>query len=106
VEYRDLVEAGRGFWKMGFGIGRTSLDLMKIGTDSYLNLYELYVRQFAPSEACESISKTINLYIESQAKVFENFKKLLDHIEKQQDEIFNRIVETSSRIAEKAEKKK
>ncbi|MDK2795750.1 MAG: hypothetical protein PWQ58_949, partial [Archaeoglobaceae archaeon] len=39
---------------------------------------------------------------ESQNKVFENFKKLLDQLEKQQDEIYSRMLE----MAPKEEKKK
>ncbi|MEM3796335.1 MAG: hypothetical protein QXJ98_03560, partial [Archaeoglobaceae archaeon] len=86
MEMKELMEAGRGFYKMGFGIARTSLDLLKVAMDSYVSMYEFYVKQFVPSESFESIRKAIQLYTESQTKVFDNFKKLLDQLEKQQDE--------------------
>jgi len=98
------MEAGKGFYKMGFGIARTSLDLLKVAMDSYVSMYEFYVKQFVPSESFESIRKAIQLYTESQTKVFDNFKKLLDQLEKQQDEIYSRMLEMTPKI--EGEKKK
>ncbi|MEM4279055.1 MAG: hypothetical protein QXP28_01265 [Archaeoglobaceae archaeon] len=104
MEMKELMEAGRGFYKMGFGIARTSLDLLKVAMDSYVSMYEFYVKQFVPSESFESIRKAIQLYTESQTKVFDNFKKLLDQLEKQQDEIYSRMLEMTPKI--EGEKKK
>ncbi|MFN3384737.1 MAG: hypothetical protein ACK401_07565 [Archaeoglobaceae archaeon] len=104
MEMKELMEAGRGFYKMGFGIARTSLDLLKVAMDSYVSMYEFYVKQFVPSESFESVRKAIQLYAESQTKVFENFKKLLDQLEKQQDEIYSRMLEITPKI--ESEKKK
>jgi hypothetical protein len=64
-------------------------------------MYDLYMRQFVPSESYNSVKKTIDLYIESQAKVFDNFKKLLEQFEKQQDEIFSRLIEMGEKAAPK-----
>jgi len=102
VEYTDFVETVRGFTKMGFATGKTMLDLVKLGLESYMNMYSIYMRQFMPSESFESIKKTVDIYLESQAKVLDNFKKLIDQIEKQQDKIFNRL----SEVGKTAEKKK
>lgn len=102
MEFKDFMEASRGFYKMGFAIAKTTLDMMKVAADSWVNLYEMYLRTFVPSESYESVKKTIDLYIESQAKVFDNFKKLLDQFEKQQDELFKSVVE----VTEKTTKKK
>lgn len=96
MEFKDFVETMRGLAKMGFTTGKTTLDLMRVGLESYLNMYSVYMRQFMPSESFESIKKTLDVYLESQAKVFDNFKKLIDQIEKQQDEIFNRLSEVST----------
>ncbi|MEM0203487.1 MAG: hypothetical protein QXO16_05740 [Archaeoglobaceae archaeon] len=104
MEMKELMEAGRGFYKMGFGIARTSLDLLKVAMDNYVSMYEFYVKQFVPSESFESIRKAIQLYAESQTKVFDNFKKLLDQLEKQQDEIYSRMLEMTPKI--EGEKKK
>lgn len=104
MEMKELMEAGRGFYKMGFGIVRTTLDLMKVAMDSYISMYEFYVKQFVPSESFESVRKAIQLYADSQTKVFENFKKLLDQLEKQQDEIYSRMLEMTPKI--EGEKKK
>ncbi len=104
MEMKELMEAGRGFYKMGFGIAKTSLDLLKVAMDSYVSMYEFYVKQFVPSESFESVRKAIQLYAESQTKVFENFKKLLDQMEKQQDEIYSRMLEMTPKI--EGEKKK
>ncbi|MEM3928395.1 MAG: hypothetical protein QXT07_05550 [Archaeoglobaceae archaeon] len=104
MEMKELMEAGRGFYKMGFGIARTSLDLLKVAMDNYVSMYEFYVKQFVPSESFESIRKAIQLYTESQTKVFDNFKKLLDQLEKQQDEIYSRMLEMTPKI--EGEKKK
>ncbi|MEM4712124.1 MAG: hypothetical protein QXI78_03680, partial [Archaeoglobaceae archaeon] len=101
---KELMEAGWGFYKMGFGIARTSLDLLKVAMDNYVSMYEFYVKQFVPSESFESIRKAIQLYAESQTKVFDNFKKLLDQLEKQQDEIYSRMLEMTPKI--EGEKKK
>ncbi len=101
MEYRDFVETVRGFYKMGFVSGKTTLDLMKVGLDGYLSMYEMYLRQFMPSETFESVKKTMDIYVESQSKVLDNFKKLVDQIEKQQDEIFSRLVELGNKPAEK-----
>ncbi len=101
MEYKDFVETVRGFYKMGFVSGKTTLDLMKVGLDSYLSMYEVYLRQFMPQESFESVKKTMGIYVDSQSKVLDNFKKLLDQVEKQQDEIFNRLIEIGNRPAEK-----
>ncbi len=103
MEFKDFLETMRGFYKMGFGIGKTSLDLIKVAADSYVSLYEVYLRQIVPSEVFESIKKSIDLYAESQAKVFENFRKLLDQLEKQQDEVFRRMIEISEKVQKKKE---
>lgn len=102
MEMKDFLEAGRGFYKMGFGVAKTTLDLLKVSMDSYISMYEFYIKQFVPSESFESIRKAIQLYNESQTRVFENFKKLLEQIEKQQDEIYSKMLE----ITPKEEKKK
>lgn len=102
MEVKEMMEAGRGFYKMGFGIAKTTLDLMKVSMENYVSMYEFYMRQFLPGESFESVKKAIQLYTESQNKVFENFKKLLDQLEKQQDEIYSRMLE----MAPKEEKKK
>ncbi|AKG91006.1 hypothetical protein GAH_01711 [Geoglobus ahangari] len=101
MEYKDFLETMRSFYKMGFGVSKTSLDLMKVAADSYVSLYEVYLRQVVPSEVFDSVKKSVEMYSESQAKVFENFRKLLDQLEKQQDEIFKRMIE----LTEKAQKK-
>lgn len=101
MEYKDFVETVRGFYKMGFVSGKTTLDLMKVGLDSYLSMYEVYLRQFMPQESFERVKKTMGIYVDSQSKVLDNFKKLLDQVEKQQDEIFNRLIEIENRPAEK-----
>jgi len=101
MEYEDFVETVRGFYKMGFASSKTTLELMKVGFESYMNMCEAYMRKFLPSESLEGVKRTMSLYMDSQAKVLDNFKKLLDQIEKQQEEIFNRIFE-----ANKTEKKK
>jgi uncharacterized protein Yka (UPF0111/DUF47 family) len=106
MEMKDFLEAGRGFYKMGFAVAKTTLDLVKVSMDSYISMYEFYVRQFVPSESFESIKKAIQLYTESQSKVFENFKKLLDQVEKQQDEIYSRMLEMAPKLEAKEEKKK
>lgn len=103
MEFKDFLETMRGFYKMGFGISKTSLDLIKVAADSYVSLYEAYLRQIVPSEVFESIKKSIDLYAESQAKVFENFRKLLDQLEKQQDEVFRRMIEISEKVQKKKE---
>lgn len=102
MELKDYLEMVRGFYKMGFAIAKTTLDMMKVAMDSYVNMYGLYMRGILPSEAYESLKKSVDLYLESQARVFENFKKLVESFEKQQDEVFNRFVE----LAEKAVPKK
>jgi hypothetical protein len=93
MELKDYLEVVRGFYKMGFSVAKTTLDMIKVAMDSYVSMYELYMRPILPSEAYESMKKTIEAYLESQGKVFENFKKLLDSFEKQQDEIFNKFSE-------------
>ncbi|WP_202319424.1 hypothetical protein [Archaeoglobus neptunius] len=102
MEYSDIVETMRGLYKMGFASGKTTLDLMKVGMDSYVNMYGIHLSHFLPSESFESVKKTMDIYLDSQAKVLDNFKKLLEQIEKQQDEIFNRLTE----ISKTPEKKK
>ncbi len=103
VEFADILETVRGFSKMGFGVGRTNLDLMRVAADSYVSMYEFYIKQMVPSESFESIRKVLSLYSESQNKVFDNFKKLLDQLEKQQDEMFSRLLDITK---PKEEKKK
>ncbi len=93
MELKDYLEMVRGFYKMGFSVARTTLDMMKVAMDSYVNLYELYMRPLLPAEVYESMKKTVETYLESQGRVFENFKKLLESFEKQQDEVFNKFLE-------------
>lgn len=104
MEMKELMEAGKGFYKMGFGIAKTSLDLLKVAMDSYVSMYEFYMKQFVPSESFESIRKAIQLYAESQTKVFENFRKLIEQLEKQQDEIYSKMLEMTPKL--ESEKKK
>ncbi|MCS7143673.1 MAG: hypothetical protein NZ879_01480 [Archaeoglobaceae archaeon] len=106
MEMKEFMEAGKGFYKMGFGIARTTLDLLKVGVDSYISMYEFYVKQFVPSESFESVRRAIQLYADSQAKVFESFKKLLEQLEKQQDEIYNRMLEIVPKLEVGKEEKK
>ncbi len=103
MEFKDFIESWKAFYKMGYSIGKTNLELVKLAMDSFVSLYEIYVRQFLPSEVYENIKKSISLYVESQAKVFENFKRLMDQLEKQTDEIFDKIIEFGKR-AETAKK--
>ncbi len=93
MEFKDYLEMSKAFYKMGFSIAKTMLDLTKVASDSYVSMYEFYLKQTVPSESFDSIKKTIELYSNSQAKVFENFKKLIDQIEKSQDEMMNRVLE-------------
>ncbi|MCQ8898098.1 MAG: hypothetical protein NQU48_01470 [Hadesarchaea archaeon] len=93
MEPKDYLEMVRGFYKMGFSVARTTLDMMKVAMDSYVNLYELYMRPLLPAEVYESMKKTLEAYLESQGRVFENFKKLLDSFERQQDEVFSKFLE-------------
>ncbi|MCS7122239.1 MAG: hypothetical protein NZ895_06550 [Archaeoglobaceae archaeon] len=97
MEFKDFVEAFKGFYKMGFAVAKTSLDMMKVAMDSYVVLYEYYIKSFVPTETYESVKKTVSIYMESQAKVFENFKKLLESFEKQQDEIISRFTELTEK---------
>ncbi len=101
MEFKEMMEGVRGFYKLGFAIAKTTLDMMKVAMDSYVSMYDLYMRQFVPSESYNSVKKTMDLYIESQAKVFENFKKLLEQFEKQQDEIFGQFIEMSKKATPK-----
>ncbi|MEM1578149.1 MAG: hypothetical protein QXN34_03295 [Archaeoglobaceae archaeon] len=101
MEMKEFLEAGRGFYKMGFGVAKTTLDLLKVSMDSYISMYEFYLKQFVPSESFESIRKAIQLYTESQTRVFENFKKLLEQLEKQQDEIYSKMLEMTPREEKK-----
>ncbi len=103
MEFKDFMESWRAFYKMGYSIGKTNLELTKLAMDTFASMYELYVRQFMPSEVSENIRKSVNLYIESQSKVFENFKKLLDQLEKQFDDVFDKIIEFSKRTAASSE---
>lgn len=99
MEFKDFIESWKAFYKMGFSIGKTNLELTRLAIDSFMSMNEIYVRQFFPSEVSENIKKSMNLYMESQSRVFENFKKLLDQLEKQSDEIFNRIIEFGRKAA-------
>ncbi len=101
MELRDFVETGKVFYKMGFSITKTTLDLLKVASDSYISMYELYLRQMLPSESFESVKKALNAFAESQSKVFESFRKMLEQMEKQQDEIINRFTEFLKPPAEK-----
>ncbi len=93
MNYRGWVEVWRSIYKTGFAMGRTTLDLVKVGTNSYLNMYELYMRHLVPSETFEAVKRTLELYADSQAKVIDSIKKLVDPFEKQVDEIFDRLLE-------------
>jgi ubiquinone biosynthesis protein UbiJ len=101
MEIRDFVDMQRSFLKMGFAIGRTTLDMLKAAVDSYVSMYEMYLRQFVPSESYESVKRAIDIYMESQSKVYDNFKKLLDQFEKQQEEILSRFVEIAEKVTPK-----
>ncbi len=102
MEFQDYVETLRGFTKMGFATGKTTLELVKVGLESYSNMYSVYMRQFLPSESFESIKKAMDIHIESQTKVLDNFKKLVEQFEKQQEELFSRL----SEVVKNPEKKK
>ena len=104
MEFKDFLEMSKAFYKMGFSIAKTMLDLTKVAGDSYVSMYEFYLKQIVPSESFESLKKTIEVYNESQAKVFENFKKLIDQIEKSQDELLNRFTEVTKSVTPKKEK--
>ncbi len=106
MEFKDFVEMSKAFYKMGFSVTKTMLDLMKVASDSYVSMYEFYLKQVVPSESFESLKKTIELYTESQNKVFENFKKLIDQLEKSQDELVNRFAEYTKTLKPETEKKK
>jgi hypothetical protein len=103
METKEYFELGRGFYKMGFAVAKTTLDMLKVAMESYVNMYDLYMHQFLPSEGYESLKKTVGLYLESQGRVFENFRKLLESFEKQQDEIFNRFIEMAEKSLPKKE---
>jgi len=104
MEFKDYLEMSKAFYKMGFSIAKTMLDLTKVASDNYVNMYEFYLKQIIPSESFESMKKTIELYTNSQAKVFENFKKLIDQLEKSQDEMMNRIAEFTKTTTKEAKK--
>ncbi len=99
MEFKDFIESWKAFYKMGYSIGKTNLELTRLAMDSFVSMYELYVRQFLPSELSENIKKSMSLYMESQSKVFENFKRLMDQLEKQSDEIFDKIIEFGKKAA-------
>ncbi|RLB12566.1 MAG: hypothetical protein DRG39_01565 [Deltaproteobacteria bacterium] len=99
MEFKDFIESWKAFYKMGYSIGKTNLELTKLAMDSFGSMYEIYVRQFMPSEVSENIKKSMAVYMESQARVFDNFKKLVDQLEKQSDEIFDRIIEFGMKAA-------
>lgn len=101
MEFKDYLEAFKGFYKMGFALAKTTLDMVKVAMDSYVTLYEYYIKTFVPTESYESIKKTVSVYMESQAKVFENFKKLLESFEKQQDEMLARFTELTEKTTAK-----
>ncbi|RLB11784.1 MAG: hypothetical protein DRG27_00470 [Deltaproteobacteria bacterium] len=105
MEFKDFIESWKAFYKMGFSVGKTNLELTKLAMDSFASMYELYVRQFLPSEVSENIKKSMNLYMESQSRVFENFKRLMDQLEKQSDEIFDRIIELGKKTSPEGAKK-
>ena len=100
MEFKDYLEMSKAFYKMGFSIAKTMLDLTKVASDNYISMYEFYMRQIVPSESFDSMKKTIELYTNSQAKVFENFKKLIDQVEKSQDEMMNRLLEVTKETKE------
>ena len=93
MEFKDFIESWKAFYKMGYSIGKTNLELTKLAMDSFASMFELYVRQFMPSEVSDNIKKSMSIYMESQSRVFDNFRKLVDQLEKQSDEIFDRIIE-------------
>ncbi|MEM2866287.1 MAG: hypothetical protein QXM46_00045 [Candidatus Hadarchaeales archaeon] len=101
MELKDYLEMVRGFYKMGFAVAKTTLDMIKVAMDSYVNMYELYMRSFLPSEAYESMKKSVSLYLESQERVFENFRKLVESFEKQQDEVFSKFAEMAEKTVPK-----
>ena len=104
MEFKNFVEMSKAFYKMGFSTAKTTLDLMKVAMDSYVSMYEFYLRQVVPSESFESIKKTIGLYLDSQNKVFENFRRLIDQLEKTQDELFNKLSEYTKTFTKKEKK--
>ncbi len=101
MELKDYLEMVRGFYKMGFAVAKTTLDMIKVAMDSYVNMYELYMRSLLPSEAYEGMKKSMSLYLESQERVFENFRKLVESFEKQQDEVFSKFAEMTEKTVPK-----
>ncbi len=97
MDYRSWVEVWRSIYKAGFAMGKTTLDLVKVGTNNYLNMYELYMKYLVPSETFETIRRTLELYADSQAKVIDSIKKLVDPFERQVDEIFDRLLEVGEK---------
>ncbi|MEM4699493.1 MAG: hypothetical protein QXT74_00915 [Candidatus Nezhaarchaeales archaeon] len=93
VGLRGLVETTRGLFKMYFSMVRAAIDMTRVGMDSYLSLCETFLRQLLPSEGYESIRRTVSTFIESQDKLLESFKKLLDAFEEQQSSVFDRVAE-------------
>ncbi|RLI81995.1 hypothetical protein DRP07_06130 [Archaeoglobales archaeon] len=104
MEFKDFLETTKFFYKMGFSMTKTTLDMLKVASDSYVSMYELYLKQVVPSESFDSLKKTIDLYVESQSKVIDNFKKLLDQIEKQQEEMFSKFGEYAKAVEKPAKK--
>lgn len=78
---------------MYFSMVRAAIDMTRVGMDSYFVMFESILRQLLPSEGFEGVKRTISTYIESQNKLLENFRKLFDTLEGQQDSIFDRVVE-------------
>lgn len=106
VEFKDFMESWKAFYKMGYSIGRTNMELTKLAVDSFGNMYEIFVRQFMPSEVADNLRKSIGVYMESQSKVFDNFRKLVDQLERQFDDVFDRMIEFSQRSSAEAKTKK
>lgn len=87
----ELFEGLKPLYKMGFGVMRTSVDLMKNASQSYVTATDAILKQLTPGETYENIKKALDTYIQTQNKIFDNFQKLLNEMEKQQEEMFKKL---------------
>ncbi|MCX8204051.1 MAG: hypothetical protein N3H31_00035 [Candidatus Nezhaarchaeota archaeon] len=93
VGVRNFLEATRGLSRMYFSMVKAAIDMTRVGMESYMGMLEGFLKQILPSEGYEGVRRTMGAYIDSQAKLLENFRKLLDALEGQQDSIFDRVIE-------------
>lgn len=87
----ELFEGLKPLYKMGFEVMRTSVDLMKKASESYVAATDAMLKQLTPGETYENIKKALDTYIQTQNKIFDNFQKLLNEMEKQQEEMFKKL---------------